>query len=97
PGGPVARGFGNVYMTSKVQLRDPASHPIGLAVTPMLEVLDAAPAGGHRVNWALPANVEFRRAGWRAFGSGGHCSRGALFGSGAVEAAPSEQTWAVGR
>src|SRR6266498_1605356 len=24
PGGPVAHGFGNVYMTSKVQLRDPS-------------------------------------------------------------------------
>jgi len=97
PGGPVARGFGNVYLTSKVQLRDPASHPIGLAVTPMLEVLDVAPlAGGGRVNWALPANVEFRRDGWRAFGSGGYFSRGALFASGAIEAALSERAWVMG-
>jgi hypothetical protein len=97
PGGPVARGFGNVYMTTKVQLRDPSSHPVGLAVTPMLEVLDAAPLPeGHRVNWALPANVEFRRDGWRAFGSGGYFSRGALFASGALEAALSEHAWVMG-
>jgi len=94
PGGPVARGIGNVYMTSKVQLRDPSSHPVGFAVTPMLEVLDTAPlTGGSRFNWALPANVEFRREGWRAFGSGGYFSRGALFASGAVEAALSERAW----
>jgi hypothetical protein len=97
PGGPVAKGFGNVYLTTKVQLRDPSSHPAGFAVTPMLEVLDAAPlTGGSRVNWALPANVEFRRDGWRAFGSGGYFSRGALFASGAIEAALSERAWVMG-
>jgi hypothetical protein len=96
PGGPVARGFGNVYMTTKVQLRDPASQPVGFAVTPMLEVLDSAPiAGGSRVNWALPVNVEFRRNGWRAFGSGGYFSRGALFASGAIEAALSDRAWGM--
>ena len=92
PGGPVVRGIGNVYMTTKVQLRDPSSQPVGFAVTPMLEVLDTAPlTGGSRVNWALPANIEFRREGWRAFGSGGYFSRGALFASGAVEAALSDR------
>jgi hypothetical protein len=97
PGGPVARGFGNVYMTTKVQLRDPSSHPVGFAVTPMLEVLEAAPlSGGNRVNWALPANVEVRREGWRAFGSGGYFSRGALFASGAIEAALSDRAWVMG-
>ena len=96
PGGPIAKGIGNVYMTTKVQLRDPGSHPVGFALTPMLEVLDSAPvAGGNRVNWALPANVEFRRNGWRAFGSGGYFSRGALFASGAVEAALSDKAWAM--
>jgi hypothetical protein len=97
PGGPVARGFGNVYLTTKVQLRDPSSHPVGFAVTPMVEVLEAAPlSGGNRVNWALPANVEFRRDGWRAFGSSGYFSRGALFASGAIEAALSDRAWVMG-
>ena len=96
PGSPVAKGFGNVYMTTKVQLRDPASYPVGFAVTPMLEILDSAPVtGGGRVNWALPANVELRREGWRAFGSGGYFSRGALFASGAIEAALSDRAWVV--
>jgi hypothetical protein len=96
PGGPVTRGLGNLYMTTKVQLRDPASHPVGFAVTPMLEVLDSAPlTGGSRVNWALPANVEYRSEGWRAFGSGGYFSRGALFGSGAIEAALSDRAWVM--
>ncbi len=94
PGGPVARGLGNVYLTAKVQVRDPGSQPVGFAVTPMLEVLDTAPlTGGNRVNWALPANIEFRREGWRAFGSGGYFSRGALFASGAVEAALASRAW----
>ena len=94
PTGPVTKGVGNVYMTTKVQLRDPASHPVGFAVTPMLEVLDNPPlTGGSRVNWALPGNVEFRREGWRTFASGGYFSRGALFASGAVEAALSERAW----
>ena len=95
-GGPVAKGFGNMYLTTKVQLRDPGSHPLGLAVTPMLEVLDRQPVtGGGRVNWALPGNVELRRHGWRAFGSGGYFSRGALFASGAVEAALSDRAWVM--
>lgn len=94
PDGPVVKGFGNVYMTTKVQLRDPSSHAVGVAVTPMLEVLDTPPlTGGHRVNWALPANVELRREGWRTFASGGYFSRGALFASGAVEAAVAERAW----
>lgn len=94
PAGPVTKGLGNVYMTTKVQLRDPSSHPIGFAITPMLEVLDNPPlTGGSRVNWALPGNVEFRRDGWRTFASGGYFSRGALFASGAVEAALSQRAW----
>jgi hypothetical protein len=96
PGAPVARGLGNVYLTTKVQLRDPASRPVGFALTPMLEVLDSAPiTGGSRVNWALPANLEFRREGWRVFGSGGYFSRGALFASGAVEGALSDRAWVM--
>lgn len=97
PGGPVAKGFGNMYVTTKVQLRDPSSHPLGFAVTPMLELLDEQPVtGGSRMNWALPGNVELRRQGWRAFGSGGYFSRGALFASGALEAALSDHAWVMG-
>jgi len=83
-------------MTTKVQLRDPSSRQVGFALTPMIEVLDAPPVpGGNRINWALPGNVEFRREGWRAFGSGGYFSRGPLFVSGAIEAALSDRAWGM--
>jgi len=95
PNGPVTKGVGNVYLTTKVQLRDPSSHPVGFAVTPMLEVLDNAPLAGNRVNWALPGNVEYRRDGWRTFASGGYFSRGALFASGAVEATVTKSAWVM--
>lgn len=97
PGSAGVRGFGNLYLTTKVQVEDPSTHRLGFAVTPMLEVLDAPPlTGGSRMNWALPANVELRRSGWRAFGSGGYFSRGAVFASGAIEAALSERAWVTG-
>jgi hypothetical protein len=97
PGNALVKGLGNLYLTTKLQVADPASHRAGFAVTPMLEVLDAQPSsGGSRMNWALPLNVELRQRGWRAFGSGGYFSRGAVFASGAVEAALSERTWVTG-
>ena len=40
--------------------------------------------------------IELRRQGWRAFGSGGYFSRGALFASGALEAALSDHAWVMG-
>ena len=60
----------------------------------MIEVLSVAPLdGGSRVNWALPASVELQRDGWRLYATGGYFSRGAMFGSGAVEIELSERTW----
>lgn len=96
PGGPVARGLGNVYLSTKVLLRDPASHPLGFSVTPALEILSSAPAGHDRMNWALPVNVEVQQTGWRLYGSTGYFSRGALFASGAVERALGERMWVTG-
>jgi hypothetical protein len=97
PGSALVKGLGNLYLTTKLQVADPASHRPGVAVTPMLEVLDAQPSnGGSRMNWALPVNVELRQDGWRAFGSGGYFSRGAVFASGAVEAALSRRAWVTG-
>ena len=100
PGGPVARGVGDLQFSSKIQLRDPAAgkrHQIGLAITPMLEVLSTAPVpGSSRVFWALPASIELRRKGWRTYGSAGYFSRGAVFSSGAVEVSVSDRTWITG-
>ncbi len=96
PGGPVARGLGNLYLSAKVLLRDPAGHAVGFSLTPTLEVLSWAPPEGGRVHWALPLNLEVQRTGWRVYGSTGYFSRGALFASGAVERALSDRLWVTG-
>ena len=99
PGAPIAHGVGDLYFTTKIQLREPSSADgrLGFAVTPLLEVLSFAPAPNRsRVSWALPANVEWRGEGWRAYGSAGYFSRGAVFGSGALEVAISDSAWLTG-
>ena len=99
PGGPVARGVGDLYLNTKVQLRDPAAHSdgIGFAVTPVLEVLSNDPGPeGNQLNWALPASIEVQGQRVRAFASAGYFSRGSLFASGAVELALSDRLWATG-
>jgi hypothetical protein len=70
---------------------------VGFAVTPLLEVLTYAPGpDASRMSWAIPGSIELRRQRWRAFGSAGYFSRGALFATGAVEVAVSEQVSATG-
>jgi len=97
PGAPVARGFGDAYFSSKIQIRDAASHPIGFAVIPMLQMLSTAPAfGTSRVSWALPASVEVQRRGVRIYGSAGYFSRGSVFASRALETAVSKRAWVTG-
>jgi hypothetical protein len=99
PGGPVARGLGDLYLNAKIQLRDPAAHSsgIGFAIAPVLEVLSTDPgAEGSQLNWALPASIEMQRQRVRAFASAGYFSRGSLFASGAVELALSDRLWATG-
>jgi hypothetical protein len=99
PGGPIARGVGDLYFNTKIQLREPSStrEHLGVSVTPLLEILSFAPAPDRsRVGWALPANVEWQSDGWRAYGSAGYFSRGAVFGSGALEIALSDAAWFTG-
>ena len=86
-GGAVAHGFGDLYLSTKIQLREPSERrALGLSVTPLLEIASSAPAAGQRrVNWAMPASIELQRKSWRAFGSAGYFSRGSLFASGAFE------------
>jgi hypothetical protein len=99
PGGPVARGVGDLYLNTKVQLRDPAAHSdgIGFAVTPVLEVLSNDPGPeGSQLNWALPTSIEVQRQRVRVFASAGYFSRGSLFASGAIELALSDRLWATG-
>ena len=99
PGGPITRGVGDLYLSAKIQLRDPASsaHGVGFAVIPVLEVLHFQPGPEEsRVQWAFPASIEVRRDGWRVFGSTGYFSRGALFAAAAAELALSDRAWLVG-
>jgi len=97
PGGPVSHGFGDVYLNAKVQLRAPGAGRTGFGVIPMVEVLSVAPpAGGSRVQWALPASIERQGSNWRVMGTGGYFSRGAMFGAGAFERALSSRAWLTG-
>ena len=97
PGDPRTRGFGDAYLDTKYQLREPSEKQTGFAIIPMLEVLSVAPpSGGSRVQWALPLSVERQFNHWRAMGTGGWFSRGALFGAGAIEVALSKRAWVTG-
>jgi hypothetical protein len=99
-GQPVSRGVGDLQLSSKIQLRDPASGkgaPIGFALIPVVEISNVtAVEGASRVNWGLPVSVELRREKWRTYGSAGYFSRGAIFASGAVERQMSDRLWLTG-
>ena len=93
PGGPVVRGLGDLYLSSKIQLRDPSrkGRHVGFSVTPLVEIRSYALADSSRMSWALPGNIEFQHGRWRAFGSLGYFSRGALFASGAWQGSVSRR------
>jgi hypothetical protein len=94
PGGPVARGVGDLYLSSKLQLRQPSAqrNRVGLAVVPIVEVLSGDATGtGRRFNWAAPLAVEFDANGWRTFGTIGYFSQGSTFASGAIEVSASNR------
>ena len=88
-GGTRVHGIGDVYLHSKIQLRDPVTEKngVGYALLPIVEILSEPVAGQRKVNWALPVSLEVRRQGWRGYGSAGYFSRGSLFASVALERA----------
>jgi len=99
PGGPVVRGIGDLYLTSKVQLREPNAHHsgFGVAVVPIVTVLSGeADIERRRVSWGLPVALELQRNGWRVFGTTGYFSLGSVFASGAVEVSPSSRLTITG-
>jgi hypothetical protein len=88
--GYASRGLGNSYLACKVRILDPTSHRVGLAASPVLEVLSDASLsdttlGLSRVNWALPVSVQAGRGSTRALASAGYFSRGALFVAAGLE------------
>lgn len=85
--GATARGLDDVYLSGKVTAIDPEgnTHKVGLAISPVVEVLSAGFADDGRVHWALPVSVELGGDALRVYGSAGYFSRGAVFTGGALE------------
>jgi hypothetical protein len=87
--GTTTRGLGDIYLSTKVGLLDPTAEgrTFGLAVAPVVEFLSSGsvPEGGSRVHWALPLALEKRFEKSRVYGTIGYFSRGAIYGSAAVE------------
>jgi hypothetical protein len=86
--GQTVRGLGDLYVATKVVVRDAEKHTYGVSIGPTLDILSASSAAGSdlpRVNWILPVNVERRFSVGRVYGSAGYFSRGVLFASGAFE------------
>lgn len=86
--GETISGVGDIYLTTKVVVREGADDAVGVAVAPTLELLSSASTAGtdlRRVNWLLPLNIERRFTSGRVYGSTGLFSRGAFFISGAAE------------
>jgi hypothetical protein len=97
--GSTASGLGDVYLAAKVGLVDPAmtASGFGLAVTPLVEILaDPDPAGNRNFHWGVPVSLEWRQPKYRLYGSSGWFSRGAFFGSGAVEVPLTSRLTATG-
>jgi hypothetical protein len=78
-------GFGDVFLTGKVQLVEPSEGRIGLAVSPVVEFSQDPMPGQSSFGWGAPLDIEARLPGFRVFGSTGYFSRGALFAAGALE------------
>ena len=86
-GGAAASGLGDVYLNAKINVVNAAKNAqrFGVAVIPVLEVLSGLPDGSGRWHWGLPVSAEIQQGSVRLYGTGGYFSRGALFGSGALE------------
>jgi len=85
-GGSVLRGVDDIYLNAKYTVIDPTLtlSEVGLAISPVVEVLSAGAPGG-RVHFALPVSVEVRRQPYRVYGSAGYFTRGSVFTGGALE------------
>ena len=96
--GTSTHGVGDVYFNGKFAIVDPATHArgFGVALSPAIELLDQSQSARGRFAWAIPLNMELRRARYRLFGSTGYFSRGALFASTAVEVPLNERLVATG-
>jgi hypothetical protein len=87
PDGSSLNGIGDMYFSTKLSIVDPheKGRRVGLAVSPTVELRDTSTTEAGRFGWGAPVSLEFRGKGYRVFGSTGYFSRGAVFGSSAVE------------
>lgn len=83
PDGTEVGGLGDIYANLKIGLR--SVEKVQFAITPIVEINQNPVPGTSRVAWGLPLDVEFPAGKLRVYGSTGVFSRGALFGSGALE------------
>lgn len=87
--GATSTGLGDVSLFAKVGVIDPASHTVGIAVSPIVQISTPTDGtSGREANWALPVSLEVRGAHGRVYGTGGYFSSGSVFASGAVELRP---------
>lgn len=87
PNGPAMGGLGDVYLSAKVSLLNPAdsTRSFGVALSPIIEILEDPDANGGRWSWAAPVDLQCQAGNYKIFGSTGVFSRGAIFGSGAIQ------------
>jgi hypothetical protein len=83
PSGLTSRGFGAWYVTSKFAVT--RNHRVNVSTSPTLEILNWSASNIRRVNFLLPVNAQTYAGPFRVYGSTGYVSRGAVFGSGALE------------
>src|SRR5258705_9467723 len=85
--GPQVGGFGDIYASIKMPMGSAGKGPrtVRAAITPIIEVIQDPVPGTGRFSWGLPVSIEVHPGKYRMFGSTGFFSRGAVFGSGAVE------------
>lgn len=94
-------GLGDSYFVAKFRLIDPRKHPIGLAISPTLEVLSRTAVadttlGLSRTNFALPVSIGIDRDAFRTYGTAAYFSRGAVSLGGALERPVSDRLTLVG-
>jgi len=88
-------GVGETLLYGKVRLRDAskANGRLGVAIAPVVEIASEASQG---LSFGVPVSLEVRGDSYRVYGSGGFFTRGALFGSGAIERTVSRRVTLTG-
>lgn len=86
-------GIGDRFLSAKIQLLNPDTHWIGIALDPALEILGksslaAGPLGPGKYNYVLPLILQKNFSRFNLYAEGGYITRGAKFysfgGDGAI-------------